>query len=64
MGNEYVPYYYLDNCGEFNAVNTALHDGANYKNLRLYSLNIREGKSTNPCNNCKHMYGEYMNFID
>lgn len=64
MGNEYVAYYYLDNCGEFNAVNTALKDGANYKNLWLYSLKIKKGSFVKPCNNCKHMYEGYMNFID
>ena len=64
MGNEYVPYYYLDNCAEFNAVNTALHDGANYKSLELYSLHIKSGIFIEPCINCRHMYGEYIYFVD
>ncbi|MEE1056415.1 MAG: hypothetical protein UH239_04110 [Acutalibacteraceae bacterium] len=61
-GSEYC-FYRLDNCGEFNAVNTALHNEANPENLSLYSVRIKHnGEYKSPCENCQHLY-ESLSFI-
>lgn len=62
-GSEYCIDYELDNCGEFNEVNTALHNEANPENLSLYSVRIKHnGEYKSPCENCQHLY-ENLSFI-
>ena len=56
--------YPLDNCGEFNAINSALNDGANIKSLKALSVDIAKGTFKEACDNCKFLYGDLIKFIN
>ena len=55
--------YPLENCGEFNVINNALHDGAEVADLRIYSVLVTTGDYYAPCINCQNLYGESVHFI-
>lgn len=42
----------MTNCAEFNAVNRALHDGAIWANLRVYTVDVARGVPVPRCANC------------
>lgn len=58
-----------NNCGKFNALANAFENGCTIpddkiKNISLYSIYIDESKGfIPPCDNCRFLYGEYINFI-
>lgn len=60
---ESLTNYPIDNCGEFNAINNALFDGASITDLCLYSINISNNVYWAPCPNCQSLYSSYVTFI-
>ncbi|MEI5990479.1 hypothetical protein A5881_001972 [Enterococcus termitis] len=56
--------YPLQNCGEFNAINNALLDGVDVKNLVVQSVNKQTGAIKPPCINCQELYGELVKFLN
>ena len=56
--------YPLENCGEFNAINNALNNGANIQNLRVYSIDRVSGNYKAPCINCQNLYGDIVHFTE
>lgn len=60
---ESLTNYPIDNCGEFNAINNALFDGASITDLCLYSINISNNVYWTPCPNCQSLYSSYVTFI-
>ena len=55
--------YPLENCGEFNAINNALNNGADINALRVYSIDRAGGNYKAPCINCQNLYGNIVYFI-
>ena len=53
----------MRNCGEYNAINNALNDGAISSNLCVYTVHIANGDYLRPCKNCLTLYCGYVNFI-
>ena len=62
--NESMTNYPLENCGEFNAINNALNNGANIQNLRVYSIDRVSGNYKAPCINCQNLYGNIVHFTE
>jgi len=56
--------YPLENCGEFNAVNSAISNGVNPADLRIYSVDRISGQYKAPCVNCENLYGDILHFIE
>ncbi|MBQ6942757.1 MAG: hypothetical protein IJN43_00360 [Ruminococcus sp.] len=61
--NAQVEKWSLDSCGEYNAVNNAIMDGAQIQNLYLYSVTRRNGDYMAACKNCRLLYEDYVHFI-
>jgi len=53
----------LINCGEYNAINNAINDGALPENLYVYSVVKKNGDYITACPNCRAMYSNYVHFI-
>lgn len=53
----------LINCGEYNAINNAINDGALPENLYVYSVVKKNGDYIAACPNCRAMYSNYVHFI-
>lgn len=57
--------YALDNCAEFKAINAALQDGADLRNLVSYTVWTENGVFHAPCPQCQAMYQNYIcSFLD
>lgn len=54
----------LNNCGEFNAINNALNDGAKFnRDLLVFTVGAN-GYVRKPCENCSYLYGEKVTFVN
>jgi len=53
MPDPSLEFWVVSNCAEFNAVNNALHAGANLSDLTVTTLRIRTGAPMPRCLNCK-----------
>lgn len=62
VGESLMPYP-LENCGEFNAINAALLDGANPSDLVVVSTKRTKYCLKAPCDNCKALYNGYINYF-
>ncbi|MGE5417108.1 MAG: hypothetical protein ACM3UZ_10290 [Acidobacteriota bacterium] len=58
-----IENYPLNNCGEFNAINNALSNGAKIGDLKLYSVAIKEGTFKEACKNCSALFEGFVQFI-
>lgn len=57
--------YPLDNCAEFKAINAALQDKADIKNLVSYTVWTDRGEFHAPCSQCQDMYKGFIgSFLD
>ena len=57
--------YPLDNCAEFKAINAALQDKADIKNLVSYTVWTDRGEFHAPCSLCLDMYKGFIgSFLD
>lgn len=53
----------LRNCGEYNAINNALNDGANSQYLYVYTVYIGNGDYLRACENCRALFRGIVHFI-
>lgn len=57
LPKESLNAYAVGNCAEIHAVNKALNDGADLKNLKMYTIHTTKssfGKPKESCENCTH----------
>lgn len=62
-GNGSYMFWDIENCGEFNAINNALSDGANITDLVVKSITKKNGNIKPPCDNCVAMYKDFVEFL-
>ena len=48
--------YKLGNCAEVDAVNQALNNGANMKDLYMYTIDVNSGAAKGMCGNCSYTF--------
>lgn len=48
--------YKLGNCAKVDAVNQAINNGANVKDLYLYTINTKNNRPKHMCENCVHTF--------